>query len=95
MTDASKEGWKMIMDRVPCIYYPIKFRKDKRLTIRALINLGSKINAMTLAYAKPLSLQGQKIDVGAQKIDGSLVKTFEIVITSFQVKNKLSRARFF
>ena len=50
---------------------------------------------MTLAYAEQLSLQVRKTDVGAQKIHGSSLQTFEMVITGFQVENKLSRAQFF
>ena len=41
----------MILDRVFCIYYPVQFQKDKEV-IKALIDSGSKVNAMTLAYAK-------------------------------------------
>ena len=50
---------------------------------------------MTLAYAKQLGLLVWKTDIEAQKIDGSLLRTFGIVIVDFQVKNKLGRARFF
>ena len=34
-------------------------------------------------------------NVKAQKIDGSIFKTFEIVLASFQVKNKLRGTQFF
>ena len=50
---------------------------------------------MTLAYAKQLGLQVRKIDIGAQKIYGSSLKTFGMVITDFQVENKLDKIRFF
>ena len=50
---------------------------------------------MTLAYAKKLGLQTQKTNVGAQKIDGSLLGTYGMVIAAFQVKDKLGRVRFF
>ena len=76
VTEASKEAQKIILDWEPCIYYPVQFRKDKKATIRALIDLDSKVNAMTPAYAKQLGLHVQKTDVGAQKIDGSLLRTF-------------------
>ena len=52
VTETSKEAQEVILDRVPCIHYPVQFRKDKGVTIRALIDLGSKVNAMTPAYAK-------------------------------------------
>ena len=50
---------------------------------------------MTLVYAKQLGFQVQKTDVGAQKIDGSLLQTFAMVIASFEIEDKLGRARFF
>ena len=34
-------------------------------------------------------------DVGAQKIDGSTLETFGMVLASFQVEDKLGRAQFF
>ena len=49
---------------------------------------------MTPAYTKQLGLL-QKLDIGAQKINGSSLRTFGIVIADFQVNDKLNRARFF
>ena len=49
---------------------------------------------MTLAYTKQLGLQVRKTDVGAQKIDGLLLRTFGMVIAGFQVEDKLGRAWF-
>ena len=96
VTGASKEPQKVIvLDRMPCIYYPVQFRKDKGATIWALIDSASKVNAMTPAYAKQLGLQVRKTDVGAQKIDGLSLRTFEMVITCFWVEDKLGRAWFF
>ena len=95
MTEASKEAYKVILDWVACIYYPMQFQKNEEATIQALINLGSKVNAMTPAYAKQLGFQVQKTDVKAQKIDGSLLPTFGMVIAGFQVEDKLGKARFF
>ena len=96
VTGASKEALEVVLDWVPCIYYPVQFRKDKeRATIGALIDSSSEVNAITLAYAKQISLRTQKTDLRAQKIDGSLLATYGMVIAAFQVKNKLGRARFF
>ena len=83
MTEASKEAQKVILDRLPCNHYPLQFRKDKGAIIWVLIDLDSKVNAMTPAYAKHLGLQVRKIDVGAQKIDGSWLRTFEMVVVGF------------
>ena len=73
----------------------MQFRKDKGTTICALINSGSEVNAMTPAYAKKLGLRIWKTDVGAQKIDGSSLDTFKMVIASFEVIDKLGGAQFF
>ena len=95
VTGASKKAPEVVLDRVPCIHYPVQFRKDKEgATIRALIDSGSEVNAMTPAYAKQLGLRTRRTDVGAQKIDGSLLATYGMVIAAFQVKDKLGRARF-
>ena len=67
---------------MPYINYPVQFQKDDSKT-RALLNNGSKVNTMSSAYTKKLGLQVQKTDVGAQKIGGSILKTFEMVIASF------------
>ena len=93
--EASKKDQEIILARVPCIYCPMQFQKDKRATIWVLINSSSKINALTPAYPKQLGLRVWKIDVRAQKIDGSLVKTFGMVIAGFQIEDKLGRERFF
>ena len=50
---------------------------------------------MTLAYAKQLCLRTRKTDVEAQKIDGSLLWTFGMVIAGFQIEDKLGGAKFF
>lgn len=49
---------------------------------------------MTSEYTLKLILKFCFINIGAQKIDGSTFETFRIVLTSFQIENKLERARF-
>ena len=46
----------MILDQVFYIHYPVQFRKEKGAIIWALIDLGSKVNAMTPVYTKQLGL---------------------------------------
>ena len=94
MTQATQKGKEVILDQIPCIHYQVQFRKDKE-TIRALIDSGSEVIAMTPAYAKKLGLWTQKTDVKAQKIDRSSLDTFGIVIVGLQVIDKLGRVRFF
>ena len=50
---------------------------------------------MTPGYASKLGLKIRPIDVGAQKIDGSTLLTFGMVLASFRVEDMLGRARFF
>ena len=73
----------------------MQFRKDKEATIWALIDVSSKVNAITLINTKQLGLQIQKTDVSTPKIDSSLLKIYKIAIASFKVINKLSKAQFF
>ena len=50
---------------------------------------------MTLAHAAKLGFKARHTSVGAQKINGSTLETFGMVLASFQVEDKLGRARFF
>lgn len=69
--DANKED--IVLDWVLCIYYPIWFKKNK---IQALIDFDSKKNAMILVYTSKLDFKVHQINVKAQKIDYSILKTF-------------------
>ena len=50
---------------------------------------------MSPAYAKRLGFKTWKMNVGTQKIDGSALKIFGIVIADFQIEDKSGRPRFF
>ena len=50
---------------------------------------------MTPAYTSRLGLQVYRTNIGAQKIDGSTFEIFGMVLASFQLEDKLGRARFF
>ena len=93
MIEASQED-VVVLDWVFCIYYPIWFKKNE-IQVQALINSGSEVNAMTPGYASKLGLKIRPTNVGAQKIDGSTLKTFGMVLASFQVEDTLKRAQFF
>ena len=56
---------------------------------------GNKVNTMSSAYIKRLGLKTWKTNVKAQKITGSALKTFKMVIANFQVEDKGGRPRFF
>ena len=60
-----------------------------------MLNSDSKVNAMSPVYAKRLGLKTRKTNVRAQKIDGSILKTFGMVVADLQVEDKSGRPRFF
>ncbi len=80
MTDKKTEE----LELVPCIWYPVTF-KDQ---IEALLDSGSKVNAMSQAFAQQLGLKICKTNVGAQKIDGTTLETYGMVVSTFSVLNK-------
>ncbi len=79
------------LERVSCIWYSVIF-KDQTET---LLDLGSKVNAMSQAFAQQLGLKIYKTNVGVQKIDSTTLKTYEMVVSTFSVLNKDGKKRFF
>lgn len=59
--------------------------------MKALINLGSEVNAIHLVYATKLSLYIKKVNIGVQKINRSYISTFRIVMVDCLLKNKLGK----
>ena len=55
MTEASKEE-HVSLKRMPYIHYLLRFCKDTT-GVRALIDLGSKVNAMSPAYVSKLGFK--------------------------------------
>ena len=78
-----------VLDKGSYISYLVQFCKNKDKNVLALLNSGSKINAITPAYAAYLGLKVKMTDVRAQKIDGSSLANYDIVIAAFQIVNKL------
>lgn len=60
-----------------------------------MFDSSSKINAMIPTYAAKLGFKIRYTKNKAQKINGSTFETFKIVLASFQVDDKLKKARFF
>ena len=89
------DGGEEVVVRVPCIHYPVRFQEGQQQQVRALLDSGSEVNAMSPAYAERLGLKTWKTNVGAQKIDGSALETFGMVIADFQMEDKSGRPRFF
>ena len=77
---------------VLCIRYPINFREK---SVSALFNSNSEFNAVYPTFAKKLGFPIRPIDVRAQKIDGTTLETFGIVVAAFSVTNKDNQVRFF
>ena len=65
------------------------------IDVQALINLGSEVNIITPAYVAKLGLKVWPTDIRAQKINGSLLRTFKRVIANFLALDKLDWACFF
>ena len=86
------ENLRANLARVPYIRYPINFRKK---SVSALLDSGSEINAVHLAFVKELGLPIKPTDVGAQKIDGTTLETYGMVVAAFSVEDKANRVRFF
>lgn len=86
---------KVVLKRILYIHYLFRFCKNKKNKIQVLIDSGSEVNAIISTYvAKP----GPKfccINIKAEKINGSIFNIFGIILTSFQVENKLGRVCFF
>ena len=91
LTGGSKEA----LERVPYIHYPVQFKDTDKALVQALIDSGSEINAIHPSFVKQLDFPIRPTDVGAQKIDGTMLDTHEIVVAAFSVKDKANRVRFF
>ena len=55
----------------------------------------SKVHAISYAFAHQLDLTIWKINIGVQKIDGTTLETYEMVVCTFSVSDKDDRERFF
>ena len=88
------EGEYPNLARVPCIRYPITFRK-KSVSMSALLDSESEVNAIYPTFARKLGLPIRSTDVGAQKIDRIMLDTFAMVVSAFSVTDKANQLRFF
>ena len=70
---ASPEALKHIF----YIKYSIEFQAQ---WVKALVNSDSEMNTINPIFAAKLGLSTQSINVGAQKIDASMLKTYDIII---------------
>ncbi len=87
MTEKTEEELECVL----CIWYPVTF-KDKTKT---LLDLGSKVNIMSQVFSHQLGLKIHKTDVDTQKIDGTTLKIYKMVVSIFFMSNKDGREKFF
>ena len=60
-----------------------------------MLNSGSKINAISQVFAYQLGLEIWKTNVGAQKIDGTTLEIYKMVVSTFFILDKDNKERFF
>ena len=63
--------------------------------LSALLDSGNEVNAMHPAFAERLGLVVQTTNVGAQKIDGTTLETYRMMVVAFSVIDQADRVRFF
>ena len=78
-------------DRVPYIWYLITFKDQTE----ALLDSESEVNVMNQVFAHQLALKIWKTNIEAQKIDGTILETYGMVVLSFFMADKDDRKRFF
>lgn len=80
------------LQQIPCIEY---FAQLGLQTVKVLINMGNKVNVMWPSFSEQLGLYIWKINISAWKINGSKLKMYDMVITSFLVNDKDRKSCFF
>ena len=65
------------------------------MPVSALLDSGSEVNVIYPILAWELGLSIKITDVGAQKIDSTMLDIFEIVVVAFSVTDKANWIRFF
>lgn len=94
-TAKASEDSKNLRTNLTQILYIQYFITFWKKFILVLLDLGSEVNAIYLTFTKELRLLVRLIDVGAQKIDNSILDIYEIVIAAFSVTDNVNRVRFF
>ena len=65
------------------------------MPVLVLFDLGSKINAIHPTFLRGLGLHIRLIDIRAQKIDGTTLDIFGMVVAAFSLTDKTNQVRFF
>lgn len=72
--------------------YPVRFQFQLTKTP---IHLDGKVNIMTLRFADKLGLIIWSTNIGVQKIDGTYLQIYGMVIAGFSLQDSQKRTRFF
>ena len=91
-SEKSKSKYPENFAQVSYIRY---FINCKKKSVLAILDSGSKDNAIHSAFAKKLHLPIRPINIEVQKIDGNMLDNYEMVVAAFLLKNKTNRVRFF
>ena len=84
-----------------CIKYPIAFpggiTQDGLVVklVLALFDSGSEVNAMHPVFVKELGLVVQTTNISTQKIDGTTLETYGMVVAAFSVTDQANKVKFF
>ena len=98
-TEVDKDGEEskgdyLNLGQVLCIWYSITFWK-KSVSVLVLFDSGSEINAIHSTLTRELGLLIRTTDVEVQKIEGTMLDTFGMVVTVFSVTDKSNQVKFF
>ena len=63
--------------------------------MQALIDSESEVNTIRLSFAKQLGFPIRSIDIRTQKINGTMLDTYKIIVAPFSLVDKTNRVRFF
>ena len=89
------------LEQVTYIRYLIDFLDDVSQDgsalhlVSTLLDLGSEVNAMHPIFAEKLGFVVQTTNIGAHKIDGTILKTYKIVVAAISLTNQADKVRFF
>ena len=72
------------LEQVPCIWYLVTFKDQTE----ALLDSRSEVKAMSPVFAPQLGLRIWKTNIGVQKIDGTILETYGMVVSTFSLLDK-------
>ena len=65
------------------------------MLVLVFFDSGSEVNAIHPTFAKELGFSIKRANVGAQKIDSTMLDPFRMVVTAFSLADKANQVRFF